>query len=218
MLALLFRSRLAFSKIRFTAISAPNFAQTEISRWEILFVQRGHHRCRIGIQALIELHGVPAVFSPILPILNERVNGYLPLSDLRHRIENLRKRPEFPSGMSSGCESDYSVMGVAAEAGTVRPVRRWRSVSEKRQIVQLTLEPGASVALIARAHGVNANQVFKWRRALERGELIDPAAASTALLPVTLSLRVKRPANGELGAKEQPTSAARSISSFLVGR
>lgn len=60
-------------------------------------------------------------------------------------------------------------------------------MSEKRRIAELTLEPGASVALVARAHGVNANQVFKWRRALKRGELVDPAEASTALLPVTLS-------------------------------
>jgi len=69
-----------------------------------------------------------------------------------------------------------------------RHVRRFRSVSEKRQIVELTFEPGASVALVARAHGVNANQVFKWRRAFERGELVElGATASTALLPVTLS-------------------------------
>jgi transposase len=70
------------------------------------------------------------------------------------------------------------------EVAPERRVRRWRSVSEKRQIVQLTLEPGASVAEVARAHGVNANQVFKWRRAFERGELIEPCSA---LLPVTLS-------------------------------
>ena len=48
-----------------------------------------------------------------------------------------------------------------------RRVRRWRSVAEKRRIVELTLVPGASVALVARAHGVNANQVFKWRREFE---------------------------------------------------
>jgi len=69
--------------------------------------------------------------------------------------------------------------GVAPE----RRARRWRSVSEKLQIVQLTLEPGASVAEVARAHGVNANQVFSWRRAFERGELVE----SCALLPVTVS-------------------------------
>jgi hypothetical protein len=39
-----------------------------------------------------------------------------------------------------------------------RRVRRWRSVAEKRRIVELTLVPGASVALVARAHGVNANR------------------------------------------------------------
>jgi transposase len=75
---------------------------------------------------------------------------------------------------------------VEAE-GTERRVRRWRSVAEKWQIVKLTLEPGASVALVARAHGLNANQVFKWRRGFERGELVDSAAASTALLPVTVA-------------------------------
>ena len=72
----------------------------------------------------------------------------------------------------------------AEDVSSGRRVRRWRSVSEKRQIVQLTLEPGASVAEVARAHGLNANQVFKWRRAFERGELIEPCAA---LIPVTVT-------------------------------
>lgn len=75
-------------------------------------------------------------------------------------------------------------MSGAEEAVSGRRVRRWRSVSEKRAIVQLALEPGASVAEVARAHGVNANQVFTWRRAFERGELIEPC---TALLPVSVS-------------------------------
>ena len=68
-----------------------------------------------------------------------------------------------------------------------RRVRRWRSVAEKRRIVELTMVPGASVALVARAHGVNANQVFKWRREFERGELPAAASAPASLLPVVLS-------------------------------
>ena len=44
--------------------------------------------------------------------------------------------------------------------------RQRRSIAEKRRIVEETLAEGASVARIARAHGVNANQVFGWRRAL----------------------------------------------------
>ena len=75
---------------------------------------------------------------------------------------------------------------VQAE-GAEHRVRRWRSVAEKRRIVELTLEPGASVALVARAHGVNANQVFAWRRAFKSGELAEPAAPATALLPVMVS-------------------------------
>lgn len=75
-------------------------------------------------------------------------------------------------------------MTYAEEVSSGRRVRRWRSVFEKRQIVHLTMEPGASVAEVARSFGVNANQVFKWRRALERGELVEP---SGALLPVNVS-------------------------------
>ena len=50
------------------------------------------------------------------------------------------------------------------EAGSVHRPRRYRTLSEKRRIAELTFEPGASVAVVARANGVNANQVFKWRR------------------------------------------------------
>jgi len=73
--------------------------------------------------------------------------------------------------MTSVFEDDDVVMVDEVDAGTRRRPRRFRTVSEKRRIAELTFEPGASVALVARAHGVNANQVFKWRRALKRGEL-----------------------------------------------
>ena len=81
-------------------------------------------------------------------------------------------------------------MSDAVELSTDRRVRRFRSISEKLQIVQLTLKPNARVAEVARAHGVNANQVFKWRRAFERGELSEP---SVALVPVTVDTCALRP-------------------------
>src|SRR5260370_40907589 len=34
----------------------------------------------------------------------------------------------------------------------------------KRQMVAETLEPGASVSIVARRHDVNTNQLCKWRR------------------------------------------------------
>ena len=104
---------------------------------------------------------------------------------------------------------------VQAE-GTERRPRRFRSVAEKRQIVDLTLEPGASVALVARAHGLNANQVFKWRRAFDRGELVEPATLPTALLPVTVSAPLAA-AMQEPAAQQQPVTS-RSIRIEFPGR
>ena len=55
----------------------------------------------------------------------------------------------------------------------VRQVRKRRSAAEKRLIVEQTLEPGASVARVARAHGLNANVVFHWRREYREGRLAE---------------------------------------------
>lgn len=49
--------------------------------------------------------------------------------------------------------------------------RRW-SAEEKRRMVELTLQPGAGLARMAQAEGVNANQVFLWRRAYRNGQLL----------------------------------------------
>jgi transposase len=77
-------------------------------------------------------------------------------------------------------------MDQPEQAGVERRVRQRRSVAEKRRIVESTLVSGAGVALVARAHGVNANQVFKWRREYERGGLANSSPPSS-LLPVVLS-------------------------------
>ena len=66
--------------------------------------------------------------------------------------------------------------------------RRFRSKQERRRIVEESLKPGASVALVARAHDVNANQVFKWRKQYQRGRLELSSAAT--LLPVKVSEQV----------------------------
>ena len=50
--------------------------------------------------------------------------------------------------------------------------RQRRSIEEKLKIIAKTLAPGASVAEVAREHGVNANQVFNWRRKYRRGQMV----------------------------------------------
>jgi transposase len=70
----------------------------------------------------------------------------------------------------------------------VEPIvkRKYRSKEERRRIVEETLEPGASVAVIARSHGVNANQIFQWRKLYKEGRL-DRETASTQLIPVRIA-------------------------------
>jgi transposase len=63
---------------------------------------------------------------------------------------------------------------------------RRRTVEEKCQIVRETLVPGRSVAEVARAHEVNANQVFDWRKQYLEGRL-DPKGKDALMLPVVLS-------------------------------
>ena len=77
---------------------------------------------------------------------------------------------------------------VAGDTSKDGGKRRIRSEQERRQIVEETLIPGASVSLVARAHDVNANQVFKWRKQYREGRLDTPAnsKAASALLPVKI--------------------------------
>ena len=67
----------------------------------------------------------------------------------------------------------------------------FRSKQERRAIVEETLKPGASVSLVARAHDVNANQVFGWRKLYREGRL-DVPETSGALVRVKIADAVKR--------------------------
>ena len=65
--------------------------------------------------------------------------------------------------------------------------RQRRSIAEKRRIVELAAQPGASIARIAREHGVNANMVHYWRKLYREGRLGQSKADGVHLLPVTVS-------------------------------
>lgn len=82
-------------------------------------------------------------------------------------------------------------MDALSAAVPVAGKRRKRSALERLRIVEETLVPGASVAQVARSHGINANQVFAWRKLHLAGKLGDhaePAVSnSQRLLPVTVT-------------------------------
>ncbi len=65
-----------------------------------------------------------------------------------------------------------------------RPGRRPNFPAEfKRQVVEATFQPGASVSIIAREHDVNANLVFRWRQQYQDG-VFGPVSHAATLLPV----------------------------------
>ena len=78
--------------------------------------------------------------------------------------------------------------GVAVVEGASARRRYWGS-EEKRRIVEQTLSSGLSVASLARQHGMNANQLFYWRKLYRAGQLgSDERSAETSvqLLPVSV--------------------------------
>jgi|SRR5271157_43617 len=103
--------------------------------------------------------------------------------------------------------SNSAVMdAVSSRKALPRAKRQHRSPELKRQIVEATLAAGASVARVARAHGVNANQVFAWRRQYRQGRL-EPGKRA---LPGLLAVRVT-----EAGAAGRDVSTRRTPSGAI---
>jgi transposase len=78
--------------------------------------------------------------------------------------------------------------------------KRWPE-AVKREIVAATLQPGASVSVVARQYDVNANQVFSWRRRYGEAEKAPTALpAASGLVPVT----IVADAEGEAATRPAP--------------
>lgn len=75
-----------------------------------------------------------------------------------------------------------------------QPMNRQRYSREfKRQIVETSLAPGASIAAVAQAHGINANLLHKWRwryRNGEYGAVAEPSALATLQMVKSATLAV----------------------------
>jgi transposase len=106
---------------------------------------------------------------------------------------------------------DTSVQIGPAKA-TSTSQRQRRSVAEKRRIVEETLVEGASVARVARAHGVNANQVFYWRKQYQEGRL--GASGAAQLLPVRIT---SENTAARIVRKQSPSTSIDSSASLSAG-
>ncbi|HFE6780967.1 TPA: IS3 family transposase [Klebsiella pneumoniae] len=70
--------------------------------------------------------------------------------------------------------------------------RRRRSVQEKIAIVQQSFEPGMTVSLVARQHGVAASQLFLWRKQYQEGSLTAVAAGEQVVPASELASAMKQ--------------------------
>ena len=92
--------------------------------------------------------------------------------------------------------------------------RQRRSIAEKRRIVEQAMQPGASIARVAREHGVNANMVHYWRNLYRQGRLGEKPIDSIRLLPVKVSESAATPVLEPESALSSTTSV---VSSPAVG-
>jgi transposase len=89
-----------------------------------------------------------------------------------------------------GTSGSAAIEAVSTRKALPAAKRQRRSVEFKLQIVEESLAPGASVARVARSHGVNANQVFTWRRLYRQGWL----GSINRAIPGLLAVQVTEPA------------------------
>ena len=85
---------------------------------------------------------------------------------------------------------------VELDSVAVARPRQRRSADERLQIVEESYVHRMSVARVARKYGINANQVFQWRRLQQDGRLVPDSAGETKLLPVRL-IEEREPAKVE---------------------
>lgn len=109
-----------------------------------------------------------------------------------------------------GTSGSTVIEAVSTHKALPAAKRQHRSVELKRQIVEESFAPGASAARVARAHGVNANQVFTWRRLYRQGRLGSINRAIPGLLAVQVTESAVTPRVAETDRKPCIPSAERA--------
>ena len=88
-------------------------------------------------------------------------------------VDKPPNRPDTVSHLASVRHTTVSMTNAPDRVEIITSVqrrRRW-TASEKVRMVEETFEPGMTVSLVARRHGVAPNQLFTWRRLVAQGGL-----------------------------------------------
>ena len=89
-----------------------------------------------------------------------------------------------------------------------KSTRRRHTTAFKRELVERSLQPGASVSAIALENGINANVLFRWRREHLRAtaSVQHESTEQAVLLPVQLAATVT-PTRQEAATPRSPMAA-----------
>jgi len=89
--------------------------------------------------------------------------------------------------------------------------RRW-TAEQKRQIVAESMAPGASVATVARQHGVSGGQVYAWRQQLVLGGAMTAAAdAASSSVDIAMTTTAAPRLATAIPAPRENTAAAEVV-------
>jgi transposase len=92
-------------------------------------------------------------------------------------------------------------------SGKSKRAYRRHDLNLKRHLASLCCEPGASVAAIARDHGINANMLFMWRKQYA----LSSTGHSTVLLPVQVKAEVVQRDESQTVARSSPRTIKRGF-------
>lgn len=98
-------------------------------------------------------------------------------------------------------------------AGIAGAPRRHHEKSFKAELVEQCMAPGASVAAVALAGGINANLLFKWRRDHLRSIRLNGVASSSSvvLVPVQVASGLDADAGDSKSSAPSPASTALAV-------
>ena len=101
---------------------------------------------------------------------------------------------------------------MASDIAASRPAsRRHYSTELKAQVLAQCDAPGASVAKVAMAHGINANVVHRWRQLVREGRT-KVAAPRSEFVPVALSTGALPGADSDIRIELRRGATAMTIS------
>jgi transposase len=99
-----------------------------------------------------------------------------------------------------------------------KDTRRKHSEALKRDLVERSLQAGASVSALAQEHGINANLLFNWRRLHLRAQGLDGATtALPTLLPVTVQPEMRAPTAPRQQAPSAPARTPTGTIEIEIG-